>query len=351
VADSPALLAGLLDSLGLPIVAVTADGVVARVNDAAEAWLGRSRGRLEGRALSAVEPVGPALVEHARRAAADGVAKRVSVAFRGGTVDASVDPWWVGAQLEGAIVTVHRAAPPAAEAGGDVAALAAGLAHEVRNPLAAMRGAAELLRGEVTGGDAREYVELVLRETARVDGLVGRMMELARPPALRRTPTAVGELLHELALEAKALARGRGVACRVDEDYDPALPPLPVDRGRLFEALVNLVRNAVEALPPEGGRVRLVARLDSSRHRRGPDGRPVRLVQLVVRDDGPGLGAARDKLFTPFFTTKATGTGLGLLLVRKAVEAHGGRFELRDAANGGAGTEAEVLLPAEAIDG
>lgn len=349
MSEPSARLAGLLDSLGLPIVAIDRAGVVVRVNDAAEAWLGRSRARLEGRPLAAVEPVGPALAEQARITLDQAIGKRVSVGFPGGRVDVSLEPWWVGAQLEGALVTVHRVAAEAAPvAGGDVAALAAGLAHEIRNPLAAMRGAAELLRGVVAGEEPREYVELVLRETARVDGLVARMMDLARPPSLLRAPVRVGELLHELALEARALARARDVPCRVDEEYDPALPPLPVDRARLFEALVNLVKNAVEALPAQGGRVRLGARLDPSRHRRGPDGRPVALVQLLVRDDGAGLGAARERLFTPFFTTKPAGTGLGLVLVRKTVEAHGGRLTLRDAEPG---TEVEVLLPLEPIDG
>ncbi len=260
-------------------------------------------------------------------------------------------PWWSGGEAAGAVLVAHgpRALDPSRRP-TDMATLAAGLAHEVRNPLAALRGAAELLASDLKQHLAPEpeYVALILRETKRVDALVGKMLDLARPPKLVRARVSPAELLHDLALQAKALAGARGGVVEVAEQYDPAVPPIAVDRAQLFGALVNLVKNAVEAVGPAGGRIELLAFVEGELRRREADGRARPLVRLAIRDNGPGIGASREQLFTPFFTTKVSGTGLGLLLARQAVEAHGGMLALKDL---GHGTEAQVLLPLEVADG
>lgn len=332
-------------------MAVGRDLCIVAVNDAAETFLGRSRTRLAGWPLRQVGPDGPALAALAERALADSASVTAPL-LHAGTVQAS--PWWSGGELVGAVLLAHGPRPVGpAGAPTDLAALAAGLAHEVRNPLAALRGAAELLASDLSAGTGAspEYVSLILREVQRVDALVSRMLDLSRPPSLAKAPVKAAELLHDLAVQARALATARGAAVEVEERYDPAVPPLFADRARLFEALVNLAKNAVEAVPARGGRVVLEAFVDPQLRRRGPDGRVRPLARLVIRDNGPGIGATRDQLFTPFFTTKAGGTGLGLLLARQAAEAHGGMLVLKDLGAAGPGTEAQVLLPLGDLDG
>lgn len=350
--SAPPDIVDLVDSIDAGVIGVTTALVVAHVNDAAETMLERSRSRLVGRPLADTDP-GLALL--AGRVIAGGTAVHEEVATHAGRRLVVASPWWSGGAVRGAVLLVGATrALDATEARDDVAVLAAGLAHEIRNPLAALRGAAELLSQELEGGAAAspEYPALILREAARVDALVARMLDLARPPTFAPVPIPVAELVHELALSARALAGVRRVAVVVEERYDPALPPLRADRARLYEALLNLVKNAVEALPASGGSVLVAAQMESELRRRHAGGRSMSLLRLTVRDDGPGLGGQEPRLFTPFFTTKAGGTGLGLPLARQTIEAHGGVLTVReltprDDAPGRPGTEAIVLLPLE----
>jgi two-component system nitrogen regulation sensor histidine kinase GlnL len=352
------LLESLLDSIDAPVVAVDNEGVVRRLNDAAEGWLGRSRLRALAHPLSQIEPWGAALAPLARSAIAQGMAMHADLTVEGTTLSIAASPWWSeGSRIGAVLLARSQPAVDTHDQRADVATLAAGLAHEVRNPLAALRGAAELLAGELRSASGappstgvREYLDLILRETARVDSLVSRLLSVAKPMPLSRAPFPAGEMLHDLALRAKALAHARGVVLQLEERYDPALPLLLADREPLFEGLLNLVKNAVEALPTSGGRISLLAGLDPDRRRR-VNGRPVNLLRLTIRDSGPGLGTTRDRLFTPFFSTKSSGTGLGLLLARRVIESHGGLLTLRDSPAPDGGAEAVVLLPLEGNHG
>jgi two-component system nitrogen regulation sensor histidine kinase GlnL len=336
------------------VVAVDLERRVKRLNDSAEAWLGRSRARAMGQQLAQIEPWGSALAPLAGNTIDQGMAMHADMTVEGTTLNIAASPWWSAGTRIGAVLLART--PSSVEAHdqrADVATLAAGLAHEVRNPLAALRGAAELLAGELrpNGGiktttAAGEYLELIVRETARVDSLVSRLLSVAKPMPLSRAPFPAGEMLHDLSLRAKALAHGRGVPVAVEERVDPALPDLLADREPLFEGLLNLVKNAVEALPASGGRVVLQAGLDPDRRRRMA-GKPVSLLRIVIRDTGPGLGSTRNQLFTPFFSTKSSGTGLGLLMARRVIESHGGLLTLRDCPAPEQGAEAIVLLPLE----
>ncbi len=231
--------------------------------------------------------------------------------------------------------------------------MAAGLAHEIRNPLAAIKGAAQYLEpqeGGAGGGDeTREFVAIIIDEVDRLEVVVDRFLDYARPLVIE--PTAVD--VNRLANRSVELLRRQGLPTDIEIELalTEALPEPPGDPALLLQVLENLLRNAVQALaraeqPEAERRVRLHTRLG---HAFG-HGRGASTVDIVVEDTGPGIPAQeRDKLFIPFYTRRAGGTGLGLALCRRIVHAHGGDIEVGDRPGGGA--RFTVLLPLELPDG
>jgi two-component system, NtrC family, nitrogen regulation sensor histidine kinase GlnL len=217
--------------------------------------------------------------------------------------------------------------------------LAAAMAHEIKNPLLGIRGAAQLLREELALPEAREYTDVIIRETDRLNALMEEMLDFARPHALTRTPVNLHEVLDSvIALERPSCAM-RGVLIR--QQYDPSLPDIWADRNHLTQVFLNLVRNAWEAMP-HGGMLTLTTRRSSEPVRVGPGGGPMLVVELS--DEGLGIPlTVQQKLFTPFFTTKAKGSGLGLSIAHKIIEEHGGRFVIKSTP--GQGTTVRVYLP------
>ena len=219
----------------------------------------------------------------------------------------------------------------------DLGTVAAGLAHEVRNPLASISGCVELLRGaDGLSAEDQRILGIVLRETGRLDALLGRFLEFTRPAPPQRVPAdvsaVVGETLDVFA--ADPVAAGLVV--------ERALAPARVscDPDQLRQVLWNLVANAAQAIREagKGGVVRVSC---------GPA--PGGGAILAVEDDGPGLPPGEvGRIFTPFFTTKPTGTGLGLAVVQRIVDAHGGAIAVDSPP--GAGARFTVRLPPRAGD-
>lgn len=196
-----------------------------------------------------------------------------------------------------------------------VGKMAARITHEIRNPLSAIGLNLELLEGELAeGGDPKEQVELVSAikaETARLSRISEQYLGMARRPAPTLAPESVGEIVEELMAFLKPELDRSGIAAEVEVDEDA--PTIPVDEGLLRQALLNLVRNAREAMP-EGGRV-------AARVTKAVGGG----VDVVIEDTGTGIPEElRATIFEPFITTKEQGTGLGLAVTKEIVEAHGG---------------------------
>ncbi len=244
-----------------------------------------------------------------------------------------------GAVCVGTVLVLRRPRP--AEQLLDFEALAAGLAHEIKNPLAGLQGSAELLAREAEGA-AREYAQVIAREAKRVDGLVRELLDLARPAALQTAAVNVHDVLGDVLV----LARGLPGAERISflERYDPSLPSVQGDEEKLTQVVLNLVRNAVEAVAEvENPGIQLETGVAALRLR-SAGGRTRPLARIAVLDNGIGVpDAMLNRLFTPFATSKPHGTGLGLAISRRIVEAHGGRMEVRNRNGGGA--EASLYLP------
>jgi two-component system nitrogen regulation sensor histidine kinase GlnL len=255
-------------------------------------------------------------------------------------VAAEAAPLLDGPACGGAVVTIR--VPRTTERSVDFEALAAGLAHEIKNPLAGLQGSAELLAREAEGS-TRQYAEVIAREARRVDGLVRELLDLARPAALQ-----VGSVnIHTILEDVLTLARGvpGGERVRFTERYDPSLPPMQADREKLTQVVLNLLRNAIDAVA-HAAHPEVVFETGIASVRRRSSGRTRPLVRVALLDNGPGIPEPMlARLFTPFATSKAHGTGLGLAISRRIVEAHGGRIEVKNRAAGG--VEATLFLPLE----
>lgn len=241
------------------------------------------------------------------------------------------------------------AAKQRAEEAEALVAMSATLAHEIRNPLMGLSAQAELLADSLPDHDPRRRrLDLITAEVERINRTINDMLQFVRPSEPRPEPVDPLQLAHDC-LE---LARPRAVAKAVALQAAATAPlPLEADPTQLKQVILNLVLNAVDAAP-EGGTVTVRLRAEAElalpdRQRGGLRTAPG--ISLCVEDDGPGFGAIDpQRIFQPFFTTKTTGTGLGLAYCRKVVEAHGGRI---GAQRDGAWTRLLVLLPQEAAAG
>jgi two-component system sensor histidine kinase PilS (NtrC family) len=230
-----------------------------------------------------------------------------------------------------------------------VGQLSAAIAHEIRNPLAAISGSIQMLHATASpAGDdeSRRLMEIVLRETRRLNALITDFLQYARPGPAKLERVALGELAEEI-VKMLENARASGVEIRCDV---PAELAVRGDAGQIRQVLWNLCRNALQAMP-EGGALEISARGDTASAAQASDeeGRNARdegegAIEIVVRDAGVGMPPeVLERIFDPFFTTKTEGTGLGLATVHRIVEAHGGSLRVESAP--GLGSTFRVRLP------
>src|SRR4029453_4945601 len=222
--------------------------------------------------------------------------------------------------------------------------MAAGIAHELKNPLAGIEVMAGLLRRQVPDSkDAQSLLADILSEAKLANAIVVEMLEFVRPVRLQVEHTDVADVLQQSVTMAESKAsRGQGI---VKVDVEPGLPQIQADHHQLSQVFTNLIANAFEALDGKG---HLAITAMTSAIEADPAFAhvhpPTPAVVVEVADDGPGVAAeTTDKIFNPFFTTKVTGTGLGLAIVRKIVDAHDGRIDV--SSGQGLGTKFRVTLP------
>jgi two-component system nitrogen regulation sensor histidine kinase GlnL len=332
-----------LASLPLAIVLLAPGQRIASANPAAEQFFGQSLRRLSGRKLLDVMSFDEArLAERLSDSESPISARDIGVVVFGQgprrldvTISPIIDePGWQAITLNDSSTAEAMGEDSGA---GENTVLRAPeiLAHEIKNPLAGIRGAAQLLGRKVSDSD-RALTTLIADEVDRIAKLIDQMQTLSR----RTTEPVAPCNLHESVRRARAVldAAGKG-SSKIEEAFDPSLPPVMGSADGLVQVLINLLSNAAEACR-DVAKPRIIVRTRFASglqlHSTGK-GKPVRLpIELRVSDNGPGVDPAmREHIFEPFVTTKKTGQGLGLALVRKLVRDMNGRISHeRDEAEG-----------------
>lgn len=320
----------ILDSLETPLIAFSRTGRIRFMNQGAQDLVGSPANDAARRFLARndwlARMVKTCVAE--MKPATNHEAQLQTV--RGGLcVRATVSPLMRGAdRADGAVALIDEAAarPPASLPACEDFSLnlsPAGLAHEVKNPLTGIKGAAELLAASPSLTHCeREYCEIIAEGVKRIAALVEQVLTLNAPQRLRFEALNIHLLLHR-ALAAAGLHPRCPEGIRVEQCFDPSLPEVRGDPGALERVFLNLLRNAAEAVGPRGViniRTAMAERLRLAERRRRE-----RFLIVEIADSGRGL-LAREfaQLFTPFFTTKPNGTGLGLVLSKRIIALHGG---------------------------
>lgn len=222
-----------------------------------------------------------------------------------------------------------------------VGTLAAGLAHEIRNPLGGIKGAAQLLRRALErDAELIEYTHIMTREVDRVNLLIEQLLDLSRPARLDLAPLNIHEVLEDvLLLELRSRTE---TAITIRKLFDPSLPPIRGDRNRLTQVFLNLVKNACQAMNG-AGTLTATTRMESDIHVRGQNAGRNKFIWVEIEDQGVGI---KDEdllhIFSPFFTTKTNGTGLGLAICYRIIKEHGGIIRVES--NEGKGSTFKVSL-------
>ncbi|HEY6892993.1 MAG TPA: ATP-binding protein [Rhodanobacteraceae bacterium] len=320
-----------IDACATAMAVVDTDFVVRTANPALCEWLGSGTRTWRGDPLAMLDAKPPQLTDAASRALAEqrrvwlrDARLRTAIGDRG--ADLAFTP------VDDGRVLMELHASNAEPASLRLSESLRGFAHEVKGPLAGVRGAAQLLRRRLDAPDLVELAELIMAEVDRVATLSDRLLRAGAKPRLARTN------IHEAIERVASLLAADPVAPSIRRDYDPSLPPINADADRLQQALLNLARNAVEA-----GAKSLTLRTRAEHAARIGE-RTLRLaLRIDVCDDGRGVPTElADTLFEPMVSGRADGSGLGLAIAREIAREHGG--EIGYASRPGA-TVFTVMLP------
>lgn len=342
----------VLEAFPYPVLVIGAEDAVSYVNSAAEQFFGVGASQLTRRRLGDLIPFGSpvlSLVQEVRdkmAAMSEYEIEIVAPRLPHRSVNVTASP--IVEYKDSILLTLQENTIASAMdrqlthrgAARSVTAMAAILAHEVKNPLSGIRGAAQLLEQNAEADD-RTLTRLICDETDRIVGIVERMEMFSDKP-IEREPINIHRVLERVRGVAES---GFASGMKFSEEYDPSLPPVYGNFDQLVQVFLNLVKNAAEAVDLRSGEITL-----STAFRHGISvalpGTRTRLrlpIEVCVQDNGPGV--AEDLLpylFDPFVTSKTKGTGLGLALVAKLIRDHGGVVEC---VSSGKGTTFRVMLP------
>ncbi|ORE89517.1 Signal transduction histidine kinase,nitrogen specific [Oceanococcus atlanticus] len=342
-----------LDGLTLAVIALDQQLRVDRMNSAAEVLFGVSAGYACGESLHTALPLLAPIVGRVAQALTDGegfTERELRLRGPGGrtiTLDVSATPVRSGVDRALLLELMPRDRQLRISRDNSLwkqqqisREMIRGLAHEIKNPLGGLRGAAQLLARQVNDPSLTEFTDVIINEADRLQALVDRLLGPNRPPKKRQIN--IHEVVEHVCKLVCAQASAQVV---VERDYDPSLPELLADPEQMIQALLNIGVNALEAVGDEG-RIRFRTRsqrqftIGGTRHRF--------VLRVDVTDDGPGIPPAMlEQIFYPMVTTRPEGSGLGLAIAQNLVHTHGGLIEC-DSRPGA--TTFSIYLPVECSD-
>jgi two-component system nitrogen regulation sensor histidine kinase GlnL len=356
--SDPALTALVLDNIDRAVIALASDGRVTLFNPAAEAYFDLADRHALGHHYEELFAGQTALLYLVRTALHDGRSITDDESITLPRPKSSPLPVSVYAapifsrqgRQDGAVLiirdlsrvreleeTVRRADRQAM-----LATLAAGLAHEIKNPLGGIKGAAQLLALELPPeSPLRDYTRVMIKETERVNGIIEELMDLGKPRSTNMGEVDLARIIGDIILLQREATGEQQIDFFLS--LDPSIPPVHGDEQLLTRLFLNLIKNAREAIAG-AGRVDVETKISAEYHLMAPGNRPCPLVVVKVRDTGCGISAEElERIFTPYYTTKIKGSGLGLAICQKIVEDHRGFLKI--ASIPGHGTEVTVWLP------
>lgn len=354
--ELPIMNLDALDLLACSVLLVDAAGCVAHANSAAEDVFGRARRRLAGVSVERLFVESADIRAAVSTSQTEGFADlRMHLQARRGMMETpavAVTVLTLTGQAWPTLIEVREVTQ--AQLADRNSQLYAGLqsqrellrnlAHEIKNPLGGLRGAAQLLESELPDPALKEYTQVIISEADRLQALVDRLAASQRIAAIRRAPTNIHEVCERVCALIRAEFRDDVILQR---DYDASVPEIMADSERLIQALLNVMRNAAQALtqPERTPGARIIVRTRVMR-RVIIGGRQERMALAVsVIDNGPGVPESiQDRVFHPLVTGRASGTGLGLSLAQDFLQQHDGVIEFRSEPGS---TEFSLVLPME----
>ncbi len=349
--NEPAIAQYILENLTTAVLLLEPDLRISYINPAAEAVFAISVRQARGMALEDLVAGAPEFESGLRRALASGhpyTERELQLALPGDrtiTVDCTVTPLIEPGHKAALLVEMlqvdrhlritreeHLLAQQQA-----TRALVRGLAHEIKNPLGGLRGAAQLLERELPDPSLKEYTRIIIEEADRLQNLMNRMLG---PNAL---PHKSSISIHEVLEHVRSLVQAEAPGIRLLRDYDPSIPAVLADPDQLIQAVLNIVRNAVQAL---GGEGEIILRTRTQRQITIGQKRYKLVARIDILDNGPGISPDMlENIFYPMITGRPDGTGLGLSIAQSLVNQHGGLIECSSRPGR---TVFTLLLPLEA---
>jgi len=354
----PQLYIRVLENLDRAVIAIDAQGVIQLFNPAAELNTGYSERQILGRRYDDIFTFDNEFTYLIQAALENGrsISTQEHVMLRRPIgkplpVTISVAPIFVEqGKIDGAVLIIRDMSPVVkleeavrrADRMTMLGTMSAGLAHEIRNPLGGIKGAAQLMAMELPeDSPLNEYIEVMIREVDRVDGIIEELMNLSRPRSAENSAVNLSKVLNDIVLLQKEAHRDKNIQFILN--LDPSIPELIGDERLLTRLFLNLIKNAAEAIEDTGA-VTISTRMTSEYQTRSEADRPASLIHIEIKDNGTGIPPETMKrLFTPFFTTRKSGNGLGLVMCQKIITEHDGFIKVDSDPAGG--TSFSVYLP------
>lgn len=342
-------LDALINSLNETVVLISRNCSVLFINRAGEEFFAKSCQEIIGRKLKDLLPEAVEITRQARKAMREirsFSAKDVEVKTSGNSnMDFDIYPYIIGDRCEGALLSMSKNVSIAEREDSSFDSLIyllGSIAHEIKNPLGGIKGAAQLLKKRLSDNAAdkglAEYINLVIRETDRLNSVLQGYLTISKKPFLH--PLNIHEIIEKSVSIMKIFLQDGKISLR--RFYDPSLPKVIGDEGKLLQVFLNIIKNAIEAMP-RGGNLSITTR--PSVEHVIQKGRTKRWAVVSVADTGKGISKNElQKIFLPFYTNKKKGTGLGLALSKKIIRDHNGFIRV-EKAPAGKGTVFNVYIP------